>query len=281
MITLPLDGKLSLQNDGRLELFFIGVGSAFARTLNHTNFFIIKGDTHILVDFGTTGPHALATVANIEPTDVQNLFPTHSHADHIGGIEYLVLLNRYVGMKFLNKPKTKLIINEAYEKVLWNASLRGGLEWNEIDSEYKCLGMEDYFDIVPMKLKMGEPREVWEVDFGGIHLEIFRTNHVPDSAVAANSAFLSYGVHIDDRVFVSCDTKFDEDLIQMYANRAECFFHDASFFPNPVHASIQELRTLPPDVKKKMYLMHYGDNYAEQDVADFAGFAQQGVRYIF
>ena len=47
--------RLSLKNDGQLELFFIGVGSAFALKNNQTNFLIIKGDKHIMVDFGMTG----------------------------------------------------------------------------------------------------------------------------------------------------------------------------------------------------------------------------------
>ena len=68
-------------------MFFIGTGSAFAKTHHQTNFLIIKGDHHIMVDFGMTGPNALRETAGLEPTDLKCILPTHSHADHIGGIE--------------------------------------------------------------------------------------------------------------------------------------------------------------------------------------------------
>ncbi|MFM7157137.1 MAG: hypothetical protein ACKO0Y_04930, partial [Bacteroidota bacterium] len=79
----------------------------------------------------------------------------------------------------------------------------------------------------------------------------------------------------------SGDTKFDMDLLNSYADRSEYMFHDASFFPNPVHASLDELRTLPASIKEKMFLVHYGDLHADQHVDEFCGFAQKGMRYIF
>ena len=45
--TLPTDEKLALTNDGRLELFWIGVGSAASKQQAQSNFLIIKGDAHI------------------------------------------------------------------------------------------------------------------------------------------------------------------------------------------------------------------------------------------
>ena len=83
--------KLSLTNDGELELFFIGAGSAFAKTLRQTNFLIIKGDQHVMVDFGMTGPEALRDTTGLEPTDLRVLLPTHSHADHVGGLPTVCL----------------------------------------------------------------------------------------------------------------------------------------------------------------------------------------------
>ena len=35
--------RLDLTNDGELSLFFVGCGSAFAKTLNQTNLLIVKG----------------------------------------------------------------------------------------------------------------------------------------------------------------------------------------------------------------------------------------------
>ena len=280
---LPLTERpLSLKNDGRLELFFIGVGSAFASTLRQTNFLIVKGDTHIMVDFGMTGPAGLLDAAGLKPTDIEVLLPTHSHADHIGGIECIGLMNRYVGQKFLKKPKVTVIITEEYQSVLWDRSLRGGMEYNEEEmTERRTLQFGDYFNVVRPTWKTHQPRQIHELDYNGIHLEIFRTKHIPDTAPNWEASFISYGLFIDGHVFVSVDTRFDRELIDLYADRSDVMFHDVQFFPEGVHAPLEKLRELPPEVKQKMFLMHYSDDWAKHDVSDFAGWAIQGTRYIF
>lgn len=281
MKIVPIDGQLSLQNDGALELFFIGTGSAFAQEHYHTNFLIIKGNDHILVDFGGTGPVAFPTTTRRAASDVETLFITHSHFDHVGGVEYLALLNRYIGMTTLNRPKLKMIINEQYQRTLWEMTLRGGMEWNEVNREGERLGFTDFFEIIRPTLKTSEPREVWEVQYGSIKLEIFRTNHLPKQPFPWQQGFVTYGVFIDDRVFMSGDTVFDPELIEMYSGRSECMFHDCSFMPNPVHASLPELRTLAEETKKKMFLVHYPDKQEQHDFTGFAGLTKQGWRYIF
>ncbi len=281
MKIIPGNGKLSLKNDGQLEVVFIGVGSAFARTLYQTNFLIIKGDHHIMVDFGTTGPQALRETTGNEPTDIEIILPTHSHSDHAGGIECLGLLNRYVSVRMFNKPRLKMIINEDYEKTLWDMTLRGGMGWNETDKCSRRLVFDDYFDSIRPEKIMDEPREVLAATVGDIHLEMFRTKHIPEQAGSWRSAFTSYGVFIDDHVFCSADTRFDPDLIDMYADRSEVMFHDVQFFPGSVHAPLSDLKTLDPEIKKKMILIHYSDDWRDQDISDFKGWGIQGHRYIF
>lgn len=284
MQAIPLESgqKLSLKNDGALDVFFIGVGSAFASTVYQTNFLLIQGDQHVMVDFGMTGPEALSNTARLKSTDIEVLLPTHSHADHIGGIECLALMNRYVGQKFLNKSKLKVIINQEYQRILWDYSLRGGLEWNEESAQMGrplCFG--DYFDVIRPMWKAKQPREIYELTLGDMHLEIFRTKHIPEKSANWEDAFVSYGLYVNNRVFISCDTQFDRELIDMYASRSEVMFHDVQFFPGAVHAPLQDLRTLPDDIKKKMHFIHYADNYREQDISGFAGYAQQGTIYRF
>ena len=281
MKIIPGNNKLSLTNDGHLELFFIGVGSAFATTLNQTNFFIIKGQRHILVDFGITGPRALREISNLEVDDIEIILPTHSHSDHVGGIEYLALFNRHVGIRHRNKAKLKAVINEEYQDVLWNMTLRGGMGWNETDETARQLRFEDYFDVIRPTWKTNNPREIWEVDIGAIHIEMFRTKHIPEKSESWKTAFLSYGLFIDDRVFCSVDTRFDRELIDLYAHRSEVIFHDVQFFTGSVHTPLINLKSLPPDIKEKMYLVHYSDDWTSQNVSDFAGFTRQGCRYVF
>ena len=268
---------ISLKNSGELQLFFIGVGSAFATRNNQTNFLIIKGDSHIMVDFGMTGPKALLETAGLKPTDIECVLPTHSHADHAGGIECLGLMNMYVGRRFMKKEKIKMIISEEYQRILWDQTLRGGMEDNEEIQDRK-LNFGDYFDVVRPTWKTHQPREVWSREYKGINLEIFRTIHIPEQSTSWEASFVSYGLMIDNRVFVSGDTKFDRPLLDMYEH-AEVMFHDVQFFPGAVHTPLEDLRKLPQYMKGKMYLMHYADNWETQDITGFAGWAKQGVLY--
>ncbi|MCX6139830.1 MAG: MBL fold metallo-hydrolase [Candidatus Kapabacteria bacterium] len=279
MVELPVSLPLALQNDGNLEIVFLGTGTAFARRLFQTNFLIIKGDVHVLVDFGMTGPQALQAVG-LGAQDICTILPTHSHADHIGGLEYLSLLNRYMAVP-AGAPKLKMIITDDYRPVLWDMSLRGGLEYNEENAEGKSLSFDDLYDSYAPAYVSNNPRKVFSIDYHGIKLELFGTNHIPGEAGTPNDAFITYGLLIDDRVFYSGDTKFDRELIDMYADRSEVMFHDASLTPNQVHAWIETLRSLPEDVRKKMYLVHTQDNVTDEDTALFAGLTKQGIRYIF
>ena len=281
-IALEKGSKLSLTNSGTLEAFWIGTGSAFAKKHNQTNLLLIKGDTHILVDFGMTGPRALKETAGLDPTDIGVLLPTHSHADHVGGVECLGLMNRYVGIPLMKKPKLTVIINELYQEILWDRTLRGGMEWNEeTEATHKLLTFPDFFNVVRPQWLRQQPREVWKINYHGIDMELFRTKHIPDTAPDWQGSFFSIGLFVDNRIFISMDTRFDTELIGLYADRSEIMFHDVQFHPEGVHAPLSSLRTLHPIIKSKMYLMHYPDAFDTQDIYGFAGWTEQGVRYVF
>jgi len=280
MKKIPLTGKLSLTNKGELQIFFIGVGSAFASLNFQTNFIIVKGNQHLLVDFGNKSQIALEQVAGLKTTDIEFFLPTHSHSDHVGGIETIALMSRYVGVPILKRTKPTMIITEEYQRVLWDNTLRGGICFNEREEENKRnLSFGDYFQVIRPTWKQHQPREIFEVNLGGISLEIFRTKHIPDNASNWETSFVSYGLFIDGHVFISCDTKFDIDLINMYADSSTVMFHDVQFFDGGVHAPLNELKKLPAEIKEKMYLMHYGDNWESQDITGFAGLTQQGIIY--
>jgi ribonuclease BN (tRNA processing enzyme) len=271
--------KVSLVNDGRLELVFLGVGGAFSEKHFQTNLLVIQGDRHVLIDFGMTGPAALKAATGLHASDIEVVLPTHSHADHVGGIEYLALVNRYIGQRMMGRPKLRMIITEEYQRILWDYTLRGGLEFNEAPGG-QLLQFGDYFDVIRPQWKTFQPREVHEAEVGPIRVELFRTKHIPEQSKTWEASFVSYGVRIDGRVFVSGDTRFDPDLLRMYGD-SEAFFHDVQFFPGAVHAPLSDLRALPDDVKSRMHLIHYADNWEAQDLGGLAGFAEQGLRYVF
>lgn len=281
MKILTIDERpFSLTNSGGLELFFLGVGSAFTKRNYQTNLLIVKGDDHLLVDCGTKCPQAFFELG-MPVTDIRNLLITHSHADHIGGLEEVILLGRYA-----TKRKPTIVINETYQHILWDMSLRGGAAYNEEDAG-DILGFHDFFDVIHPLWLPNYPRETFYTDINSINIKIMRTKHIPDSSWDWQSSFWSCGLIIDDRIMFTSDTRYDPKLVLSFDEmfNLEAIFHDCQFFTGGVHASLEELNQLPPEVKKKMYLTHYGDNW--EDYTDkveeygFAGLARQHVHYIF
>lgn len=272
----PVD-DVALSNEGDLELYFVGTGSAFAKTLNQNNLLITKGSEHVLIDCGTKCSQALYE-AGLPLANIRNFLITHSHADHIGGLEEAQLFGRYVSQR-----KPRMVINEAYQRILWEQSLRGGSEM----SETRLLGFEDLWDVIRPTPVADAPRETWEANIGDINLKMPRTMHFPDDAPSWKESQWSCGVIIDERVFFSADTRFDEDLVISFDRLYdfEVIFHDCQLFTGGVHASIEELASLPADIKARMVLMHYGDNWRdfEQQAKDagFHSWALQGHVYSF
>ena len=200
--------KVPLSTNGELSIYFIGCGSAFAKTLKQNNILVAKGDRNILIDCGGTCSQSLYEVGVSLP-EIDTYLITHSHADHIGGLEEVHMMGRYV----LNKKPT-MIINKAYEKILWEQSLRGGSEM----SEKKPLGFKDLWTIIrPEKLKK-MPRETYEVTVDNINIKMPRTAHFPDSAKSWRESAWSCGVIFDDKIFFTSDTRFDPSLIKDYDN---------------------------------------------------------------
>lgn len=269
--------QLKLTNDGDLELYFIGTGSAFARTLNQNNLIIIKGNEHLVIDCGTRFSQALFEVG-MPVSKLQNFLITHSHADHIGGLEEVQLYGRYVA-----QVKPSMIITEEYQQILWEQSLRGGSEM----SESTPLVFEDLWNIIRPSQRTDAPRETWEANIGNINVKMPRTMHYPDDAPSWRESQWSCGVIIDDRILFTSDTRFDEDLLLSFDEQYnfEYIIHDCQLFTAGVHASINELTTLPASLKSRIILTHYGDNYRDFEKqardAGFLDWAKQGHSYRF
>lgn len=276
----PKNNRIELNNDGKLSIFTLGCGSAFAKTLSQNNVLLIKGTTHILIDCGTKTPGVLFQHA-VPITDISNYLITHSHADHIGGLEEAMLMSRYVARK-----KPNVIITPGYQKLLWSQSLRGGCEQNERHNGVS-LTFEDYWEVTRPTPVKGSSRVTHEIQLGEINLKLFRTRHFPEQAESWKDSAYSIGLVIDDRVLYSGDTQYDPDLVNGLDEEFsfEAIFHDVQFFKGGIHASLDELSNFKPEIKERMLLMHYGDAWQsyEQTAAErgFAGFARENYYYDF
>ena len=116
---------------------------------------IIQGDHHVLIDCGTQGPLALNDVG-LSVLKVRCYHPTHSHADHIGGMEEVALMNRYTP----NAEKPDIIILRDYQDLLWSKSLAGGCESCEVN-QGRLLQLSDFFNILRPESIEIDGRKFW------------------------------------------------------------------------------------------------------------------------
>jgi ribonuclease BN (tRNA processing enzyme) len=269
-----------LTNKGRLDLTFVGTGSAFSKEFYQNNLLVVKGSGHLLVDCGSRAPEALAKLG-LSVGQIRNYLITHAHADHIGGLEEVMLVGRYG-----SRRKSVMVATDKLVKSLWSMSLRGGASFNE-EKGGKYLEFDDFWERIRPKAIRGADRELCQAEVDGIEVRLFRTKHIPDSSPDWASSFLSYGVIIDRRILFTSDTRFDPEMVGEFDDeyRFEAIFHDCQLFKGGVHASLDELAGLPPAIRARTRLMHYGDKIEEFlpriEKLGFAGIAEQWKTYSF
>jgi len=234
----------------------LGTGSAFAKKFYNTNALLHANGYTLMIDCGITAPASLYQLGK-PIQDIDAVLITHIHADHIGGLEEYAFR-----MKFEFKQKPVLYVAADLLEPLWENALKGGLSqgtWQTID---------EFFQV--RTLEAGKPAELHP----GLRVELIPTEHIPNKS--------SYSLLFNDRFFYSSDMRFDGDLItRMVRDKGCTVFHDCQLHtPGAVHATLEELLTLPEDVQERVRLMHYADN---RD--DFVGktgrmsFIDQHVRY--
>jgi len=222
------------------QIQMVGTGSAFAKTYYNTNALITCQNRKLLIDCGFTAPKSLQEMG-VALDQLDGILITHIHADHVGGLEEIAFRLLYQYQK-----RTKLFVTAELAKQLWEHTLKGGM-YNE-DENFVELG--DYFDVV--LLDENAPNELFE----GLSVELMPTLHIRRK--------LSYSLFINSHFFYSADIQFNAELlIEEVVGRRNCqtIFHDCQLSGRGiVHATLEQLLTLPEPIQSRIYLMHYDDH---------------------
>lgn len=266
-----------------MQITFLGVGGAFAPLSRGNSNMMITSDSGkiMMVDFGTTAPYIYRDEMKRDFGDIDALYVTHAHADHVGGME-LLAFHRYFLPKKINNAvsKIKLFCAKSLMSELWENTLRGGLE----SLQGKIMNMTDYFDCHPVE---DNASFQWE----GYDFTPIQTVHIRSGYIIKHSYGLairkiyyndttSYVYHNEYDAYITSDTMFDMGLIDYY-NNAKVIFHDCETGSHRsiVHPNYEDLKKLSQNVRNKMWLYHHNDEVPTVKEDGFLGFVQKGQEF--
>ncbi|MGQ3889583.1 MBL fold metallo-hydrolase [Legionella sp. CNM-1927-20] len=254
-----------------LKMTFLGTGSAF--TVGEDNFqsnvLLESNGDSLLIDAGSDLRHSLFAL-NRNYYDIRNIYITHLHSDHIGGLEWLALAT-YFDDAYSGKPT--LFVAEKIVKELWNHSLVGGLS----TLAYKQSSLNTYFNV---QVIGQEHSFTWQK----IQFKLIQAIHVYNDyqLLPCYGLLFSCG---STRIFYSADTQYNPYLIQQLNKEVDLIFHDCETqkIKSGVHAHYNELIQLPADIKHKMWLYHYSNkqNLPDAKADGFLGFVSRGQSFNF
>ena len=247
----------------------------------------------LVIDFGGDIRHSLAN-AGLKLSDIDGWYCSHPHADHVGGIEGIALSTFFNPFYVTGKKdwcdthnlfdcanelpqeyKPDLFAHRNVIDELWRAAAPG-LETLQGVMDVK---LETYFTVHQMidnKLySMKDGDRTWK-------FYTIVSTHV----VSGTKLMPSYGLMIEGsdgkKIYMPTDTQFmAPPQIETFYRRADVIYQDCETgFRSGVHAYIDDLKTLAPDVKKKLYLYHFTEEPTVEK-GEFKGILKTGECHVY
>jgi len=195
----------------------------------------------------------LATIG-LTLRQIDGVFITHIHGDHVHGLERLGFEARY-----LYQFRPKLYLESDLYHLLWDQCLAGSMADTSNGPSY----LEDFFDVHLISDH--------QFNVAGCQFRTFPTLHTIGKP--------SYGIILNEQLMFTSDTTPLPNLANFFPTGL--IIHDVCLnATNPVHATLQQLLLqYPPALRQRMLLIHYGDTielYRTLIEREFHGVAYQG-----
>lgn len=235
------------------HLHFLGTGAAHAVELGSSSAVLERhGQPLLLIDCGPDTLHRYFAAYGEPP---RNVYITHTHMDHVGGLERLFTR---IWFDETLRGKTRVFAHAAL--VPWlqarvadypGALAEGGVNYWEA------------FRLVPCS------RGFW---LDGCWFDVFATRH--------HRPGTSFGLALRGSFAFTGDTRPIPEMFAHYADGRELIAHDCGLVGNPSHTGIDDIeREYDEQLRARLLLYHYGSKAdGEALVARGCRIAQAGQR---
>jgi hydroxyacylglutathione hydrolase len=222
----------------------LGVGGAFSHKWFHNNYlFDLRGPT-LLIDAGTTLRYSLKE-AQLHYLDVNYIFITHFHFDHVGGLEELLQRCYWNFELGKHKPHRPVLLMMEQQVPLFNQVLSPGLLTQGLRLTDYC-----HVEIIRNDRYTIGNYEVELVDTSNLHCEGMQgyAFKVTDRQSGSNLVFSSDIKRIEK-----------SGLIDKLDSQTKAIFQDLQ--GDPVHCDLQQvLAYYPESCHSIIYAMHYSED---------------------
>lgn len=255
--------------ESHLRFIFLGTGAAYSISPDNyqSNMLIISDNNKkLLIDCGTDIRYSLHE-QGYSFTDIDAVYISHLHSDHIGGVEWLGFCS-----KFIAHSTPTLFVSDDQVDLLWDTVLKGGM--SSVKDEPAQL--ETFFNVHGIQ---PGGKFIWE----DISFKLVKTIHV----ISDHHTLPSYGLFItykQHKIFLTTDTQFDLASLEKFYLDADIIFHDCETIniKTGVHAHFDDLQHLPLEIKAKTWLYDYNEGtLPDANMAGFLGYLKKGQVFEF